>query len=224
MQTEFILLFVEGILAFISPCFLPILPVYLTYLSGQGEDQGRQKTFINALGFIAGFTLVFVALGMTATSLSQFFIAQRILLQRLGGVILILFGLNMSGIFQLGFLNRQSRFNFRTEKKGFLSSLLFGIVISFGWSPCLGAFLGAALLQAANADTVILGGIKLFVFSLGLGVPFLITALLFNNLTRVFDTIKKHYRMISLVSGLFLIVLGVLMLLDLFTFYANIFY
>lgn len=220
----FLLLFIEGILAFISPCFLPLLPVYLTYLTGQGEEQSRRKVLLNSLGFIAGFTLVFVALGMTATSLSQFFISRRLLFQRLGGAILILFGLNMAGILKIGLLNRQARFDLKREKEGFLSSLLFGVVISFGWSPCLGAFLGAALLQAANAGTVWLGGLKLLVFSLGLGLPFLVTALLFNNLTTVFAAIRRHYRTISLVSGLFLIVLGVLMLLDRFTFYANIFY
>lgn len=220
----FLLLFIEGILAFISPCFLPLLPVYLTYLTGQGEDQSRRRVFINSLGFIAGFTMVFVTLGMTATSLSHFFIAQRLLFQRIGGILLILFGLNMMGFFRIGLLNRQTGFTLRREKEGVLSSLLFGVVISFGWSPCLGAFLGAALLQAADAGTVWLGGLKLLVFSLGLGLPFLTAALLFNNLTRVFAAIKKHYRTISLVSGLFLMILGMLMLMDRFTWYANLFY
>lgn len=221
--TEFLLLFVEGILAFISPCFLPIIPVYLTYLTGVTEE-GRKGILINSLGFIAGFTLVFVALGVTATSLSRFFIGNRLLFQRLGGVILILFGLNMTGWIRPGFLNRQTRFQLKGERKGFLPSLLFGVVISFGWSPCLGAFLGAALMQAAQAETLWLGGTKLLVFSLGLGVPFLITALLFNELAAVFNTIKKHYGIITLISGLFLILLGILMLLDKFSFYANIFY
>lgn len=220
---EFALLFIEGILAFISPCFLPMIPVYLTYLIGQG-NQSDKKLAANALGFILGFTLVFVALGMTATQLSRFFIQERLLFQRIGGGLLILFGLNMAGLFRLGFLNRDARFAVKTHKEGFFPSLLFGVIISFGWSPCLGAFLGAALIQAGNSQTLWLGGFKLFVFSIGLGVPFFVSALLFNNLTGVFQAIKKHFQAISLVSGLFLILMGVLMILDRFTWYAAIFY
>lgn len=220
---EYLLLFIEGILAFISPCFLPMIPVYLTYLIGQG-DQDRKKLMGNALGFILGFTLVFVALGMSATQLSRFFVEERLLFQRAGGVLLILFGLNMTGLFRLGFLNRDTRFNLKTKKEGFFPSLLFGVIISFGWSPCLGAFLGAALIQAGSSETLWIGGFKLLVFSIGLGVPFFISALLFNNLTSVFNAVKRHMNTISLISGLFLIVMGILMLLDKFTWYANIFY
>ena len=219
----YLLLFIEGILAFISPCFLPMIPVYLTFLIGQG-DQDKKKLITNALGFILGFTLVFVALGMTATQLSKFFVQERLLFQQVGGVLLILFGLNMAGVFRLGFLNRDTRFQLKTRKEGFFPSLLFGVIISFGWSPCLGAFLGAALIQAGNSQTFWIGGLKLLVFSIGLGVPFFISALLFNNLTSVFNTIKKHYNTISLVSGLFLIIMGILMFLDKFTWYTNIFY
>lgn len=220
---EYLLLFIEGILAFISPCFLPMIPVYLTYLIGQG-NQDQKKLIANALGFILGFTLVFVALGMTASQLSKFFVEERLLFQQVGGVLLILFGLNMAGLFRLGFLNRDTRFQLKTKKEGFFPSLLFGVIISFGWSPCLGAFLGAALIQAGNSQTIWIGGFKLLVFSIGLGVPFFISAILFNNLTNVFQTIKKHYNTISLISGIFLIIMGILMFLDKFSWYANIFY
>lgn len=221
--SELLLLLVEGILAFISPCFLPMIPVYLSYLAGRGE-QDKSKLMTNAFGFILGFTIVFVTLGMTATSLAKFLVDQRLLLQRIGGVLLVLFGLNMAGVFKIGFLNRDFRFRSKGDTNTFFSSLLFGVIISFGWSPCLGAFLGAALIQASSSATVWIGGFKLLVFSLGLAVPFLITALLFNNLTGVFQGIKKHFNVISLVSGLFLIFMGILMILDRFTFYANIFY
>ena len=223
VTSELILLLVEGILAFISPCFLPMIPVYLSFLAGKGE-QDKSKLMTNALGFILGFTIVFVILGMTATSLAKFLVDQRLLLQRIGGVLLVLFGLNMAGVLKIGFLNRDFRFRSKGDTNTFFSSLLFGVIISFGWSPCLGAFLGAALIQASSSATVWIGGLKLLIFSIGLAVPFLITALLFNNLTGVFQGIKKHFKVISLVSGLFLIFMGILMILDRFTFYANIFY
>lgn len=221
--SELILLLIEGVLAFISPCFLPMIPVYISYLAGRGE-QDQKKLMTNALGFILGFTIVFVTLGMTATSLARFLVQERLLLQRVGGVLLVLFGLNMAGVFRIGLLNRDFRFHKTGDGNTFFSSLLFGVIISFGWSPCLGAFLGAALIQASNSATVLIGGFKLLVFSIGLAVPFLITALLFNNLTGVFQGIKKHYRTISIFSGLFLILMGVLMILDKFTSYANVFY
>lgn len=220
---EYVLLFIEGILAFVSPCFLPMIPVYLTYLVGQG-NQDQKKLLANALGFILGFTLVFVTLGMSATQLSKFFVEERLLFQRIGGVLLILFGLNMAGFFRLGLLNRDKRLAMNVRKQGFFPSILFGIIISFGWSPCLGAFLGAALVQAGSSGTLWIGGLKLLIFSFGIAVPFLISALLFNNLTGVFTAIKKHYGAISLISGLFLILMGILMILDRFIWYANIFY
>ncbi|UUM13252.1 cytochrome c biogenesis CcdA family protein [Clostridiaceae bacterium HFYG-1003] len=221
--SELILLLIEGMLAFISPCFLPMIPVYISYLAGQGEQ--NQKTLItNALGFILGFTVVFVSLGLTATTLAKFLIAERLLLQRVGGGLLILFGLNMTGILKISWMNRDFRFHGPAARQTFFSSFLFGVIISFGWSPCLGAFLGAALIQAGNSATVWIGGFKLLIFSLGLGIPFLVTALLFNNLTGVFQGVRRHYETISLISGIFLIIMGILMVLDRFTFYANVFY
>ncbi|PKK40288.1 Cytochrome c-type biogenesis protein CcdA [Clostridiaceae bacterium JG1575] len=220
-----IFLFIEGILAFISPCFLPMIPVYLTYLVGQDQETTQMKLLVrNALGFVLGFTVVFVLLGMTATTISRFLIHQRLLIERIGGVLLILFGLNMMGKLNIPFLNRDFRKALPQAKRGMASSFLFGVIIAFGWSPCLGAFLGAALLQASQADTVLLGGWKLLIFSLGLGVPFFITALLFHQLTHVFAAIKRHYGVISLVSGLFLILMGILMALGKFSLYTNIFY
>lgn len=221
--SELLLLLVEGILAFISPCFLPMIPVYLSYLAGSGP-QDQKKLMTNALGFILGFTLVFVSLGMTATTMARFLIQERLLLQRIGGALLVLFGLNMAGVLKIGLLNRDFRFHGIRDQGTFFSSLLFGVIIAFGWSPCLGAFLGAALIQAGNSATVWIGGFKLLVFSIGLGVPFLVTAILFNNLTGVFQGIRKHYTTISRISGVFLILMGILMILDKFIFYANVFY
>ncbi len=219
----YLLLFLEGILAFISPCFLPMIPVYLTYLAGN-RDNDRKKLIINSLGFILGFTIIFVILGMSATSISKFLITERVLIQRIGGLLVIIMGLNMMGVFKIGLLNRDARLSMKEGKDDFFSSFLFGIIIAFGWSPCLGSFLTAALIAAGTSGTVLRGGSMLLTFSLGLGIPFMATALLFNSLTEVFKMIKKHYDLISKISGGFLIFIGILMILDKFILYSNIFY
>ena len=140
------LIFVEGLLAFLSPCILPLLPIYLMYLSGNESIAGRKsRLVINTLGFIAGFTVVFVLLGATASGLGNLVSEYRMLFQRLGGVVVIVFGLNYLGVLQVGFLNRTKNLGARTDDLKFISSFLFGAAFSFGWTPCLGAFLGTAL-------------------------------------------------------------------------------
>ena len=216
--------FLEGILAFISPCILPLLPVYIMYLTGNSQDIHKKKLIVNTLGFIAGFTIVFVLLGATATSLGKLISTNRLLLQRLGGAIIILFGLNLMDIIKPTFLNREMRFKIQGNHSSFSGSILFGIVFSFGWTPCLGTFLGSALLMASNMNTVISGILLLSIFSLGLGIPFLITAVIFDKLTDVFTWIKKNYHTINFISGIFLIIVGFLMITNLFGYYTRLFY
>lgn len=216
--------FIEGILAFISPCILPMLPVYLMYLTGNSKKLGKKRLIINTLGFIAGFTIIFVLLGATATSLGSLLNNSRLLLHRIGGAIIILFGLNLMDIIKPAFLNKERRFKFQGNHSSFSGSILFGIVFSFGWTPCLGTFLGSALLMASNMNTVLSGILLLFIFSLGLGVPFIITAVIFDKLTNIFIWIKKNYRIINLISGSVLIIIGILMLTNLFGYYSSLFY
>ncbi len=216
------LLFFEGVLTFISPCILPMFPVFLMYLSNESQKKGKDL-IINILGFILGFTIVFVTLGATATAIGSALSQNRVLLQRIGGVIIILFGLNMAGFINIKFLNFQKGLQMKNHTGGFFSSLLFGIVFSFGWSPCLGTFLGSALILAADASTLGLGMFYLFVFSMGLGLPFLITGILFSKLEEAFNFVKKHYTLITKISGIFLVVVGLLMALNLFGYYQRIF-
>ncbi len=216
------LLFFEGVLTFISPCILPMFPVFLMYLSNESQKKGKDLV-INILGFILGFTIVFVTLGATATAIGSALSQNRVLLQRIGGVIIILFGLNMAGFINIKFLNFQKGLQMKNHTGGFFSSLLFGIVFSFGWSPCLGTFLGSALILAADASTLGLGMFYLFVFSMGLGLPFLITGILFSKLEEAFNFVKKHYTLITKISGIFLVVVGLLMALNLFGYYQRIF-
>ncbi|HCW73235.1 MAG TPA: cytochrome C biogenesis protein ResB [Clostridiaceae bacterium] len=216
------LLFFEGVLTFISPCILPMFPVFLMYLSNESQKKGKELV-VNILGFILGFTIVFVTLGATATALGSILNQNRVLLQRIGGVIIILFGLNMAGFINIRFLNFQRGLSLKNDSGGFVSSMIFGIVFSFGWSPCLGTFLGSALILAADASTVGIGMFYLLVFSMGLGLPFLITGILFSKLEQAFSFVKKHYSIITKVSGIFLVVIGLLMALDLFGYYQRFF-
>ncbi|NLC66003.1 MAG: cytochrome c biogenesis protein CcdA [Clostridium sp.] len=221
-NVKFTLLFLEGVLAFVSPCILPMLPIYFMYLTGKSDK--KDKTFIvNLIGFILGFTIVFVTLGATATTLGKVLNENRLLLQRIGGIIIIIFGLNMMEIINIKFLNYEKKLNVQVETKGFFSSLLFGIVFSFGWSPCLGTFLGAALIMASSSSTLLIGMFSLFIFSLGLGLPFFIAGVLFNKLENSFDFIKKHYKVINTVSGILIIIVGLLMVTDLFGYYQSLF-
>lgn len=219
-----LLTFIEGILAFISPCILPLLPVYIMYLTGNSSKTDKKILVANTLCFIAGFTLVFIMLGATATSIGNLLNDNRLLLQRVGGVIIILFGLNFMDIFKPDFLNREKHFNYKGNYNSFLGAVLFGMVFSFGWTPCLGTFLGSALLMASNMKTVTSGILLLLIFSLGLGVPFFITAVIFEKLTNIFTWIKRNYRIINLVSGSILIIIGLLMLTNLFGYYSSLFY
>lgn len=216
------LIFLEGFLAFLSPCILPMIPIYLLYLGGKEGQQGR-RLIINALGFVAGFSLVFIALGATASVLGNLISEHRVLLQRLGGIVVMAFGLNYLGILKIGFLNRSRTIGAKTKDLKFWSSLLFGAAFSLGWTPCLGAFLGTALIMASSLDTLYQGMALLLTFSLGLGIPFLLTALLWNRLQNTFGFIKRNLGIIQTISGILLVVVGLLMLLDRFGFYANLF-
>jgi cytochrome c-type biogenesis protein len=214
------LLFFEGVLTFISPCILPMFPVFLMYLSNESQKKGKEL-ILNILGFILGFTIVFVTLGATATAIGSLLSQNRVFLQRIGGVIIILFGLNMGGFVNIPLLNYQRGLQVKQDAGGFFRSMIFGIVFSFGWSPCLGTFLGAALILASDAGTLGLGMFYLFIFSMGLGLPFLLTGILFSKLEQAFHFIKKHYSIITKISGVFLILVGILMTVGLFGYYQR---
>ncbi len=219
------LIFAEGFLAFLSPCILPMIPIYLLYLGGieANKKKTRMRLVINTLGFIAGFSVVFVALGATASALGSLIVENRVLLQRMGGIVVLVFGLNYLGILNIGLLNRSKTFGANTKDLKFWSSLLFGAAFSLGWTPCLGAFLGTALIFASNMETLYQGMALLLTFSLGLGIPFLLTALLWNRLQNTFGFVKRNLRVIQTISGVILVVVGLLMLFDQFGFYANLF-
>ena len=190
-----------------------MLPVYVSYFAGGGE-RDTKKTVKNALGFIIGFTIIFVLMGALAGTLGRLLNRFAVAVNVVSGIIVILFGLSFLGVFKLNIF-KGSKFE-RTQSMGFFTSLLFGMVFSVGWTPCVGAFLGSALLLAATAGHVLEGMLMLLVYSLGLGIPFLISAMLIDKLKGAFNFIKKHYNVINAVSGGLLIVIGILMATGLF--------
>lgn len=210
---QYLLTFLEGIITFISPCLLPMLPVYLSYFAGdhaaESEQGSRYRSVRNSFGFVLGFTIVFVALGAFAGSLGAALSTYQQVINIVCGMILILFGLNFTGILRLPFINNvvSHGSNLRIEK--FFSAVLFGIVFSVSWTPCVGTFLAAALAHAATSGETLQGVLMLLTYSAGLGVPFVLSALLLDRLRSAFDFIKKHYRVINLVSGILLILLGI---------------
>ncbi len=220
----YLLIFFEGILAFISPCILPMLPIYFIYLAGNAELVDKRRLLINVLGFVLGFTLVFVLLGASATALGAIVQNNKLLIQRISGVIIVIFGLNFCGLIQIPFLNYEKRFSSDVSKLKFFSSIVFGATFSFGWTPCLSTFLGTALLLAANKASLLQGILLLLLFSAGLAIPFLISAIIFERLTPVLKFIKKHLRLVNVVSGAFLILVGLSLAFDVFGYWSALFY
>ena len=206
---QYLLLFLEGVITFISPCLLPMLPIYLSFFAAGDTD--RRRTLRNALGFVLGFTIVFVIMGAFMGVMGKLVREYQTVLNIITGAVVILFGLNFMGVLKIGFLNRASQQDANVKDLNFFSSMLFGIVFSIGWTPCVGAFLGSALLLASQGGSLLQGIVMLLAFSLGLGIPFVVSALLVDRLKGAFDFIKRHYRVINLVSGLVLVIVGILM-------------
>ena len=207
--------FLEGIITFISPCLLPVLPVYLSWFAG-GEKSSARRTAAGALGFIAGFTVVFMALGALAGTLGASLSAHAVLVRTAGGAVLILFGLSYMGLFRIP-LFRGGVTAPDLRAPGFFRSFVFGVIFSLAWTPCVGTFLGSALIMASQQGSAGRGMLMLLLYSLGLGIPFLISALLVDSLKAGFPLIRRHYAAINLFCGLLLVLAGVLMALGVFS-------
>ena len=218
---QYFISFLEGIITFISPCLLPMLPVYVSYFAGGGEGSTR-KTIKNALGFVLGFTAVFVLLGAFAGTLGMFLQTYSTVLNIVTGLVVVFFGLNYMGVFKLN-LFRGMGASLSDKPLGFFSAFAFGVVFSIGWTPCVGTFLGAAMMMASQQGTVLKGILMLLAYSMGLGIPFVVSALLIDKLKGAFSFIKRNYRIINVVSGILLICVGVLMMTGLLGKYMALF-
>ena len=206
---QYFISFLEGIITFISPCLLPMLPIYISYFAGGGE-RNTKRTVKNALGFVLGFTLVFMAMGALAGTIGSFLMKYQKIVNVISGMIVIFFGLNFLGVLKIDLFRGGSK-SVNTENMGFFSAMIFGIVFSVGWTPCVGAFLGSALMLASTQAHMVKGVLMLLCYSLGLGIPFVLSAVLIDKLKGTIQFIKKNYHVINCISGLFLLVVGVCM-------------
>ena len=206
---QYLISFLEGVITFISPCLLPMLPVYVSYFAGGGERTTR-KTLSGAAGFVLGFTLVVVAMGALAGTLGSFLTRYQIVVNIVAGLIVVFFGLNFMGLLKVNLF--KGGMGLVKMSGGFFSAVLFGIIFSLGWTPCVGAFLGSALALASQQGHVAEGMLMLLAYSLGLGVPFLLSAVLIDKLKSAFNWIKSHYDVINLICGALLVFVGVLMM------------
>ena len=212
---QYMISFLEGIVTFISPCLLPMLPIYISYFAGGGE-RSTGKTLRCAFGFVLGFTAVFVAMGALAGTVGSFLIRYQTAVNIVLGGIVILFGLNYLGILNLNIFRGMAG-QVKTADMNFFSAMVFGIVFSVGWTPCVGVFLGSALMLASQQGSAMVGTLMLLCYSLGLGVPFLFSAVLIDQLKGTFRFIKKNYAVINKICGGLLIAVGLLMASGLLT-------
>jgi len=215
--------FTAGLLSFLSPCILPLIPAYLSFISGvslseMGKEAFHRKSsarvLSNALFFVLGFSFVFVSLGASATFLGKFLLAELGILRRIAGVLVILFGFHMLGVFRVGFLDQERRYHQRKKSLGLFGSFLVGLAFALGWTPCIGPILATILFLASTKETVGQGVWMLAVYSAGLGIPFLLAALAIDRFFQVSSAFKRHFRVIEIASGLLLIAVGILILTD----------
>lgn len=217
--------FLAGLLSFISPCVLPIIPGYLSFVSGiavedlrgeQMSSRNLKRVSLTVLFFILGFTAVFIILGASASAVGVFLSSQRVIFNRVAGVIIVIFAIHLLGIYRISFLNYEARFHSRSRPLGLLGAFAVGAAFAFGWSPCLGPILGAILGIAANQQTVGQGIVLLTSYSLGLAVPFFAAAVSFNSFLTFSGWIKRYFRSIEIISGLFLLIVGILIFFNQF--------
>lgn len=217
---DYLATFFEGIVTFVSPCLLPMLPLYLAYFAGDANSavaagaaggQLDRRMIVRVLGFVLGFTLVFVALGALAGTFGRLLIQYGTVVNIVCGAIIIVFGLHYAGLLRIPFLERTFKPQSDVKPQSFLASMLFGIVFAVGWTPCVGVFLGSALALAAVEASALQGIALLLCYSAGLAIPFLVSAIAIEKIAGAFDAVKRHYKAVNMVCGLLLVVMGALM-------------
>lgn len=225
-SVSLLLAFSGGFLSFVSPCVLPLLPSYVTFITGlsldqltAGEHTARVKRIVlaNSLFFVAGFSTIFVALGASATYVGQFLIAYQHVMSKVAGAIIVLFGLYVMGVLKANWLMADKRVHMSGKPRGYTGSYLVGMAFAAGWTPCVGPILGSILLLAGTSEGVTQGMLLLTFYSLGLGVPFFVTALALNTFLARFTAFSRYMRVVTVVSGVFLIAIGLMIFFDVFS-------
>lgn len=234
-DVSFVAAFIAGVFSFISPCVLPLVPGYISFISGVSFDDmkaatsaqdaqaaavaaaRRRRLLVTSLAFVLGISVVFVSLGASATALAKLLRGHQAILEKVAGVVVIVFGLHLAGVFRIKWLDMDTRKQTGSQPAGILGAFLVGVAFAFGWTPCIGPILGGILVVAGSKDTVREGVALLAVYSAGLGVPFVLTALAMDRFFLASARIRKHYQTIERVSGGLLILLGVLILTNQFS-------
>lgn len=215
-----------GMVSFASPCILPLIPSYVSYITGISFDElvgpeSRRKnirtTALHSLAFVAGFTVVFVLLGATASIVGQLMTEYLKPIRIAGGILMIVLGLFVSDIVPIPFLNQDAKIHLKERPAGYFGTFLVGVIFAAGWTPCTGPFLAAALMQAAQAETMMTGMVLLVFYSLGIGIPFILSALAISVFLSSFRKVKEYFRAIKIVSGVMLIIMGILLITDKWT-------
>jgi cytochrome c-type biogenesis protein len=222
--------FIAGIISFISPCVLPLIPMYISFISGLSLEEMKngigskrilRRVIISSLLFIFGFSIVFILMGASFTFLGGFLLAKLSMLRKISGFIIIVFGLHIIGVFRLRFLNYERRFHFRHRPARFIGPFLVGLAFAFGWTPCIGPVLSAILIYSGSQETVWHGISLLSMYSLGLGVPFFLAGIGTNTFLSFLKRIQKYHRVIEIATGTLLITMGVLLIMDFLTVLTN---
>ncbi len=209
---EYIFTFLEGIASFISPCLLPMLPIYISYFVGE-DNKKTNKALINSIGFVLGFTIVFLILSIFASKIGNIIIEKMNYIEIIFGIVVILLGLSYIGVLKFNFLNKTKGMNYNINNFNFFKAIIFGMLFSITWTPCIGTFLSSALLLIATNQNMIKGIALMLLYSLGIGIPFIISVILIEKLKIMFDIIKKNYNIVKAISGIILILMGVYIIL-----------
>lgn len=205
---DYLLTFLEGIASFISPCLLPMLPIYISYFVGE-DNSNNHKAFINSIGFVIGFTLIFLVLSIFASSIGNLIVNYIKYIKIIFGILIILLGLNYMEILKVKFLNKTNMRKIEHKNLNFWKAIIFGLLFSISWTPCIGTFLSSALLLVAKEQDMLKGIMMMLIYSIGLGIPFIVSAILIEKLKNVFQYIKSHYSIIKKISGIILIIAGI---------------
>ncbi len=220
-NTSIFVAFLAGIISFLSPCILPVIPSYLAFITGisleelsqqESLKKVRKKVIGNSLMFILGFSILFITLGASATFLGKFLFRNIRWLEIIGGVFVIILGLHFAGIFRLKFLDREKKIHLKKKPLGYLGTCLVGMAFGAGWTPCVGPILGTILTMAATTQDILKGILLLAFYSAGLGLPFFLSAVILHKFFEYFKTIRKHFKVISIVGGVLLIIVGILLI------------
>jgi len=214
-----LLAFSAGLLSFLSPCVLPLVPAYVSYLTGSSieelkDDKAKLFTLYKSLGFVLGFSIIFILMGLSVTSIGKLLITHKDLFRKIGGTLIVVFGLHTVGVFKVKLFYREKRFLYFDKIKGPFSSVIMGMAFAAGWTPCIGPILSSILIYATSMNSIGTGVLLLVMYSLGLAVPFILTAVAIGSFTKKFKNFSKYFPIISTISGALMIIMGIMIFMN----------